>query len=145
MFTKEQLTQIIKEETVAVLAEQKINEGPFDALKGGISKVGGDIKKYAGDVVKAGKTASVNADIKKQIVALMKQNEATLKAMDALFKRADALGIKTSQLNKAYNLGLEIDNVLRAQAETTGEAAPEPLGDAPAGGAETGEPTSPKA
>jgi len=142
MFTKEQLAQIIKEETAAVLAEQEVNEGPFDALKGGISKVGGDIKKYAGDVVKAGKTASVNADIKKQIAALMKQNAATLKAMGTLFRRADALGIETGQLNKAYNLGLEIDKVLRAQAETTGEAAPEPLGDAPP---VVGEPTSPKA
>jgi hypothetical protein len=145
MFTKEQLAQIIKEETAAVLAEQEVNEGPFSAITGGISKVGGDIKKYAGDVVRAGKTASVNADIKKQIAALMKQNAATLKAMGTLFTRADALGIETDQLNKAYNLGLEIDKVLRAQAETTGEAAPEPLGDAPAGGAETGEPTSPKA
>jgi hypothetical protein len=144
MFTKEQLTQIIKEETAVVLAEQKVNEGPFDAIKGGISKVGGDIKKYAGDVVKAGKTASVKADIKKQIDTLLKQNTATLKAIGALFNRADALGIETDQLNRAYNLGLEIDKVLRGESETIGDVGPEPLGDAPAGGAEAGEAPSPK-
>lgn len=140
MFTKEQLAQIIKEETAAVLAEQEVNEGPFDALKGGISKVGGDIKKYAGDVVKAGKTASVNADIKKQIAALMKQNVATLKAIKVLSNRAGALGIGTDQLNKAYSLGLEIDKVLRGEAEATEDAGAEST-EAPAA---VGEPESPK-
>lgn len=143
MFTKEQLAQIIKEETAAVLAEQQTNE----AIGTGLSALGQRMKGVAKDWQKTYKVGSLEGDIKKQIAALMKQNVATLKAMDALFKRADALGIETDQLNKAYNLGLEIDKVLRAQAETTGEAAPEPLGDAPTGGAdaEAGVAPSPKA
>lgn len=143
MFTKEQLAQIIKEETAAVLAEQEVNEGPFDTLKGGISKVGGDIKKYAGDVVKAGKTASVNADIKKQIDVLLKQNAATLAALQKLDARAQQLGVSDEQLKAAIQHSQQLASALGAEAAAVEEV--EPLGGAPAGGSEAGGEPSPKA
>ncbi len=122
MFTKEQLAQIIKEETAAVLAEQEVNEGPFGALKGGISKVGGDIKKYAGDVVKAGKTASLRADIKKQLDIVLKQKAAN----DAAYKKLQ---------DRASKLGIDI-KTLAAEPPVSAEVPPS--------GPEAGEPTSPK-
>ena len=74
--TRTQLQKIIKEELEQAIQEGEIDEGWFDALKGGIGKVAGDVrtrvagagsavKQYGKNVAAAGAQASKDADIAK--------------------------------------------------------------------------------
>ena len=139
MFTKEQIAEIIREETVAVLTEQQVNEGPFDYLK--------SLKQQASDKISSihtkAKQASVAGDIKKQIDALMKQNAATLAALQKLDTRAEQLGVPDEKLKTAIKYGQYLASTLEAEAAEIENAkpvtGPEPTAAPPV----VGEPESP--
>lgn len=63
--TQQHLKLIIKEELERVIESDDLEEGLWDALKGGVAKVADDVKQYGTDVRKAGQKASKIADIKK--------------------------------------------------------------------------------
>jgi len=136
MFTKEQLAQIIKEETAAVLAEQETNE----ALTGGLTGLGGKFKEIAGGFKQAYQVGSVKQDIKKQIDTIMKQNAATLAALQKLDARAEQLGVPDEKLKTAIQYGQYLANILQAEASELEKAKPV-TGAADGAG---GEPTIPK-
>lgn len=120
MFTKEQIAQIIKEETAAVLAEQQTNE----AAGGYLSALGQRIKGAAQDWHKTGKIGSVQQDIKKQIDTLIKQNAATLAALQKLDTRAEQLGVPDEKLKTAINYAQYLANTLQADSAEIADAKP---------------------
>lgn len=120
MFTKEQLTQIIKEETAAVLAEQQTNE----AIGTGLSALGQRIKGVAKDWQKTYKVGSLEGDIKKQIDTLIKQNAATLAALQKLDTRAEQLGVPDEKLKTAISYAQYLANTLQADSAEIADAKP---------------------
>ena len=110
--TQQYLKQVIKEELERVIESDDLEEGLWDALKGGVAKVAGDVKQYGTDVRKAGQKASKIADIKK--ILLQRQSlEAKQKQL-------------TQQLSALIGNDQELANIATG-AETKPQPPPPPI------------------
>lgn len=109
--SKQQLENLIREEL-----EKELEEGFFDALKGGVKKVAGDVgggmaraagaakqkfgqaasaaKQYGQDVKAAGQAASQAADKKRLMASIEATKQAMSQKLSALMGQADKMGME---------------------------------------------------
>ena len=100
--TESQLRKIIAEET-----QQLVDEGFFDALKGGAAEVGAGMKRYGAKIKRAGQLASLAGDLEK-----------TVTKTNALYRRIAKLlpDVYGGDLDGPGALGADIESGLQAAA-----------------------------
>lgn len=154
--SKKELERLIREEL-----QKEIEEGIFDAFKGGLKKIGGDVargvtgaakaagekasqaagavKKYGQDVKAAGQAASAEADKQKLLSKIDSAKQQAKQSFSSLLGQADALGMET-EANDLQDLLYHFDE----PSEKAPEAAASELALSQIAGLETGQPSAPE-